>query len=158
MITRTINIDLKVEIACCRDGIEIFRPKERTFQKTIVSNRIRFDENLIIWRDRAISIAEEYLSGLAEDECRRGVSAVLCKFIVDSTGTSVDEKVTVEIPADIRANIVVLLERIRDNLDNIDYVENDLIPGLDKYLSEKGLTRGDIRDIIAEVGLENVIK
>lgn len=117
MITRTINIDLKVEIACCRDGIEIFSPKERTFQKIIVSKRIRFDENLIIWRDRAVSIAEKYLSELAEDECRRGVSAVLCKFIVDSTGTSVDEKI--EVPDWIYAQLEYM-ERLYEEAKTIE--------------------------------------
>lgn len=62
-----------------------------------------------------------------------------------------------DIPADIRANIVVMLERIKENLDNIDYVEIELIPQLDRYLSKNDLTRDDIRDIIAEVGLEDIL-
>lgn len=63
-----------------------------------------------------------------------------------------------EIPADIRANIEVMLRFIRDNLDNVDYITLQLIPELDTYLTRYGLTRNDIKDMIRYFGLENVLR
>lgn len=113
------------------------------------------EDDLLLWLDlRALPVIKKMCDRSCESLCDS------CFCDDDSLDFILIEGPTqkVEIPAGLRANIVIMLERIKANLDNTDYVMFDLIPQLDKYLSEQKLTRDDIRDIIIEVGLEKVIK
>lgn len=62
----------------------------------------------------------------------------------------------IEIPSDVIGNIEVILREMKDNLDNVDYVD-ELKKELDRILSRNDLNREDIRDLIENRGLESVL-
>lgn len=53
----------------------------------------------------------------------------------------------IEIPADVLANIEVILRKIDENIDDVDYVQ-ELNNELDRILSRNDLTREDIKDLL----------
>lgn len=53
----------------------------------------------------------------------------------------------IEIPADVLANIEVILMKIDENIDDVDYVQ-ELNNELDRILSRNDLTREDIKDLL----------
>lgn len=62
----------------------------------------------------------------------------------------------IEIPSDVLGNIEVILREMKENIDNIDYVE-ELKSELDRLLERNDLTREDIRDLIEKRGLGDVL-
>lgn len=158
MVTeRTINIDVTVTIECCRDGVEAYTPAPQDFHKIHTETKDEFDESLTRWRDRIIDRYEDYLRGRAEDECKIVGTRDLCLFDADWSNTTVDERIIgVTIPSEVMGNIEVILRKINENRDDVDYVQ-ELIKELDRILSRYGLTREDIRDLIEREGLGDIL-
>lgn len=90
-IKRTIIIDVTVEIACCRDGVEAYIPLPQDFHKTLISTKEYFPESLTVWRDRIIQKYEDYLWNMADVECTQVGTRKLCKFISDWSRTTTEE-------------------------------------------------------------------
>lgn len=62
----------------------------------------------------------------------------------------------IEIPSDVLANIGVILRKINENRDDVDYIES-LIEELDRLLERNDLTREDIRDLIEREGVDDIL-
>lgn len=102
-------------------------------------------EDLNRWLDeRAYAVVKK----MCERSCESLCDSCFCDY--SSIDYSIIEGPTEEgkvIPSDILANIQVILRKIKENIDDVDYVQ-ELNNELDRILSRNDLTRDDIKDML----------
>lgn len=117
-VTRTIYAT--IEIACCRDGDEVYHPLPR--QIIAPQTKDIFEEPLNIWRDRAETALDRKYRQIAEDECSGMGTPRLCLFIL--TVDRVDETGLPEAPITVLDYIRTVESYINDSRDNIKDMED----------------------------------
>lgn len=136
-ITRTINLNVTIEIVCCKGVLTKFEPSPHTFYKTLTATKNSFDESLVVWRDRIVQKYEDYYWDQAEAECRGVGSRDLCEFNADWSRTTVDEKET--IPKSILERVDKIKEYIEEaeTYDEKKALQDEAIGLLKNYISEE---------------------
>lgn len=106
--------------------------------------RERPTEGIDAWADRA---GEEVASHMCKEACESLSTSVFCnESSPDHTITDGPTQET-DIPSDVLANIEVILRKIKENVDDPDYVQ-ELNNELDRILDRYGLDREDISDLL----------
>lgn len=115
--------------------------------------RERPSEDIGSWADR---VGEEVASHMCKEACESLSTSVFCdESSPDHTITEGPTQET-DIPSDVLANIEVILRKINENRDDVDYV-NSLIGELDRILDRNDLSRDDIRDLIDREGVGDLL-
>lgn len=152
MIKRTIIIELT--FACCKD--EKYRNIDHTISVTLHQNAKIFNTTLDQWKDEFLTKEKiiDYIYSLGDSKCMAvDPSLRMCREFPHKPKIDVIdyyEEIIIEVeeeplPADVRANIVIMLERIVE---------------FDTYLRRFGLTKEhkEIKELIKEYGLEKTLK
>jgi len=80
-----------IEIACCRDGVEIYNPAPKTVFREV--RKIYFKEPLNKWKKRIERLIDKKYREMAKKECNKVGTRKLCMFDIVFTVSEKLEKV-----------------------------------------------------------------
>lgn len=104
------------------------------------------------WANNAISIM---LDEICEESCNALSPSVVCGYnrIIEIYDI---EQTPPTIPPEVMGNVEVILRKINENRDDVEYV-NSLTEELDRILDRYRLDRDNIRDLIRSAGVEDIL-
>lgn len=153
-VKRTIHIPMRPHIYYCRDkgsdayptDTNVWHDEHTIWDKEIDGDLPNSLKDMYNWTNFAIKALENAVIERATERFGLDSKPSLCIEVLMQK-EEVDEETVKGISSDVLANIEVILRKIKENADDIDYVQ-ELNNELDRILSRNDLTREDIKDLL----------